>query len=64
MGPKTSPLEACDEYVTLLNLRNWEKPGERYVTEQIYVHSKVLIVDDRVARRQRHHQHPKHADRQ
>ncbi|WP_230970311.1 phospholipase D-like domain-containing protein [Nitrogeniibacter aestuarii] len=49
MGPKTSLLEACDEYVTLLNLRNWEKLCERYVTEQIYVHSKLMVVDDRIA---------------
>lgn len=40
------PLEACFEYVTLLNLRNWTKLGDRYVTEQVYVHSKLTIVDD------------------
>jgi phospholipase D1/2 len=40
------PLEACNEFVTLLNLRNWAKLDERYVTEQIYVHSKVMIVYD------------------
>ena len=40
------PLEACFEYVTLLNLRNWAKLGDRYVTEQIYVHTKLTIVDD------------------
>ena len=39
--------EACFEFVTLLNLRNWAQLGERYVTEQIYVHSKMMIVDDR-----------------
>ncbi|AQH02155.1 hypothetical protein A9R05_24435 [Burkholderia sp. KK1] len=42
-------IERCREYVTLLNLRNWEKLGERYVTEQIYVHNKTMIVDDRFA---------------
>ncbi len=36
-------------YLTLLNLRTWETLGGRGVTEQIYVHSKLLIVDDRVA---------------
>lgn len=41
--------EACFEYVTLLNLRNWTKLYDRYVTEQIYVHSKLMIVDDRYA---------------
>lgn len=44
------PVEACFEYVTLLNLRNWAKIGSdkdpRYVTEQIYVHTKLMIVDD------------------
>jgi len=47
------PLEKCFEYVTLLNLRNWAKlgegPKERYVTEQVYIHSKLMIVDDRYA---------------
>lgn len=42
-------IEKCYEYVTLLNLRNWGKVGEKYVTEQIYVHSKLMIVDDRFA---------------
>lgn len=37
-------------YLTLLNLRTWETlNGDRVVTEQIYVHSKLLIADDRVA---------------
>ncbi|WP_457932669.1 phospholipase D [Pseudomonas aeruginosa] len=36
-------------YLTLLNLRNWAVLGGRVVTEQIYVHSKLLIADDRVA---------------
>ena len=38
--------EACSDYVTLLNLRNWAKLGDRYVTEQVYVHTKLMIVDD------------------
>lgn len=41
------------KYLTVLNLRSWEtlasNRGKRNVTEQIYVHSKLLIVDDRVA---------------
>ncbi|MEG1679274.1 MAG: hypothetical protein RR326_04205, partial [Stenotrophomonas sp.] len=38
------------EYVTLLNLRNHAiAPNGRPVTEQIYVHSKLLIADDNVA---------------
>jgi len=36
-------------YLTLLNLRNWQILDKRPVTEQIYVHSKLLIADDRVA---------------
>ena len=36
-------------YLTLLNLRTWTTLRERVVTEQIYVHSKLLIADDRVA---------------
>ncbi|MGH6646111.1 phospholipase D-like domain-containing protein [Aquabacterium sp.] len=36
-------------YLTLLNLRNWDVIGKKPVTEQIYVHSKLLIADDRVA---------------
>lgn len=42
-------LAECYEYVTLLNLRNWAKLKNNYVTEQIYVHSKLMIVDDRFA---------------
>lgn len=39
--------EACFEYVTLLNLRNWQKiSDEKFITEQVYVHSKLMIVDD------------------
>ena len=50
------PTKDCYEYVTLLNLRNWKKvthtnPStkaiqERYITEQVYVHTKLMIVDD------------------
>ena len=46
---KDIPVEACDRYVTLLNLRNWEQIGQHYVTEQIYIHSKLMVVDDRFA---------------
>ncbi len=41
--------EAWQEYLTLLNLRNWATVGVRTFTEQIYVHSKLMIVDDRIA---------------
>lgn len=36
-------------YLTVLNLRNWDTLSKRPVTEQIYIHSKLLIADDRVA---------------
>lgn len=39
-------MDECKEFVTLLNLHNWAKIGDHYITEQIYVHSKVMIVDD------------------
>lgn len=38
--------EEWPQYLTLLNLRNWAQLGDRYVTEQIYVHTKLIIVDD------------------
>lgn len=42
--------EFWSDYVTLLNLRNHAvMPSGRSVTEQIYVHSKLLIADDNVA---------------
>ncbi|GAA6131612.1 phospholipase D-like domain-containing protein [Halopseudomonas sabulinigri] len=37
------------QYLTLLNLRTWDMFSGYPVTEQIYVHSKLLIADDRVA---------------
>jgi phospholipase D1/2 len=39
--------EQWGEYLTLLNLRNCQRVGGVLRTEQIYVHSKLLIVDDR-----------------
>jgi phospholipase D1/2 len=39
-------VDACFKYVTLLNLRNWAELDGAVVTEQVYVHSKLLIVDD------------------
>lgn len=40
-------IEACYTYVTLLNLRDYGELNGQPVTEQIYVHSKLMIVDDR-----------------
>jgi phospholipase D1/2 len=45
----TSTNSRWKSYLTLLNLRNWSVIEGRPVTEQIYVHSKLLIADDRVA---------------
>ncbi|WP_058087690.1 phospholipase D-like domain-containing protein [Aquabacterium parvum] len=49
--PKERPYEKITPeewapYLTLLNLRNCEMVGGKLRTEQIYVHSKLLIVDD------------------
>ncbi|RFP19334.1 MULTISPECIES: phospholipase D-like domain-containing protein [unclassified Duganella] len=41
------PDMAWGEYLTLLNLRNCEVVSGKVRTEQIYIHSKLLIVDDR-----------------
>ncbi|QSI33726.1 hypothetical protein GNX71_30835 [Variovorax sp. RKNM96] len=46
---KEVPIEYCWPYITLLNLRTWAKLGERYVTEQVYIHTKMMVVDDRYA---------------
>lgn len=49
-GYESITIEECEKYVTLLNLRNWAKlDNGNYVTEQIYIHSKMMIVDDRYA---------------
>lgn len=40
---------ATRAYLTLLNLRTWESLDGRARTEQVYVHSKLLIADDRLA---------------
>ncbi|AKJ41907.1 phospholipase D-like domain-containing protein [Pragia fontium] len=41
--------QRCQQYITLLNLRNWANIGDYYVTEQIYVHNKTMVVDDKYA---------------
>lgn len=52
---QTVPLDQIEKvpgwenYLTILNLRTWETLAGKPVTEQIYVHSKLLIVDDRLA---------------
>lgn len=48
-APLFTQYEHWTDYLTLLNLRTWDKFTGRGITEQIYVHSKMLIADDRVA---------------
>ncbi|KAF5382453.1 hypothetical protein D9615_003003 [Tricholomella constricta] len=39
-----------DEYISVFSLRNWAKMrGDVLTTEQVYIHGKVCIVDDRLA---------------
>jgi phospholipase D1/2 len=40
-----------EEYVQFFSLRTWGKigPKKMLVTEQLYIHAKVIIVDDRIA---------------
>jgi phospholipase D1/2 len=40
-----------EDYISVYSLRGWGKIGdqEQLVTEQIYIHAKIMIVDDRVA---------------
>lgn len=48
--------EDWSTYLTLLNLCNWDQLGgtlfgwkDKIVTEQIFIHSKLMIVDDNIA---------------
>eukprot|EP01094_Clydonella_sp_ATCC50884_P025320 TRINITY_DN660_c1_g1_i1.p1 TRINITY_DN660_c1_g1~~TRINITY_DN660_c1_g1_i1.p1 ORF type:complete len:818 (+),score=198.65 TRINITY_DN660_c1_g1_i1:184-2454(+) len=41
--------ETVDQYISFYSLRNYGFLGGNAVTEQIYVHAKLLIVDDRTA---------------
>ena len=39
-----------DDYIVLFSLRNWAKlRNDVLTTEQVYIHAKVCIVDDRLA---------------
>ncbi|CEG80021.1 Putative Phospholipase D [Rhizopus microsporus] len=35
------------EYINFYGLRNWAELNGQYVTEQVYIHAKAMIVDDR-----------------
>lgn len=40
-----------DDYIQFYSLRKWGKigPNKKLVTEQLYIHAKTMVVDDRVA---------------
>ncbi|KAJ3148026.1 Phospholipase D1 [Geranomyces michiganensis] len=40
------PEEKVPDYVMFVGLRKWDILGKRLVTEQIYIHAKLLIIDD------------------
>ncbi|MDP9880001.1 phospholipase D1/2 [Variovorax boronicumulans] len=59
-APKTNPAvrdvlqkhgmqDQWRDYLTVLNVRNYGQTGSNVITEMIYVHSKLTIVDDAVA---------------
>jgi len=46
---KKFPQVDIDQYLVINSLRNWDDNGDIIFTEQVYVHSKLMIVDDKVA---------------
>lgn len=42
---------AASDYIQFFSLRKWGKigPKKKLVTEQLYIHSKAMVVDDRIA---------------
>lgn len=40
-----------DDYIQFFSLRNWGKigPDQKLTTEQLYIHAKCMVVDDRIA---------------
>ncbi|KAF9111165.1 Phospholipase D1 [Mortierella sp. AM989] len=45
----TAGVAKPQKYISFYGLRNWAKIGEEFITEQVYIHAKMMIVDDRVA---------------
>ena len=43
------PNEVAEKYFSVYSLRKYELIGKHFVTEIVYVHSKIMIVDDRLA---------------
>jgi phospholipase D1/2 len=46
---KGIPKEVAMKYFSVFSLRKYDLIGKHYVTEIVYVHSKIMIVDDRKA---------------
>jgi len=46
---KEFPSVNISDYIVVYGMRKYDKIGENYVAEQVYTHSKLMIVDDRVA---------------
>ncbi|KPM08103.1 phospholipase D1-like protein [Sarcoptes scabiei] len=42
-------IEDLDQYIGFYSLRNFDKLNERLITELVYIHSKIMIVDDRIS---------------
>lgn len=42
-------IEKPEAYISFFSLRTYDRLDGKYVTEQVYVHSKLLIADDRIA---------------
>lgn len=45
---KRAPTAVVSDYISFFSLRNWGVLNGEVVSDQIYVHDKLLIVDDRV----------------
>ena len=43
------PNKVAEKYFSVYSLRKYELIGKHFVTEIVYVHSKIMIVDDRLA---------------
>lgn len=46
---KRAPGINISDYIGFFSLRNWGVINNKVVSDQVYVHDKLLIVDDRVA---------------
>ncbi|KAI8376326.1 uncharacterized protein BYT42DRAFT_498917 [Radiomyces spectabilis] len=44
---RAAGIERTHDYINFFGLRNWGELNNEFVTEQVYIHAKVMIVDDR-----------------